>query len=91
MAIARITVVSVADQGDTVIVYGRQAGDPPDEPPIGFVFQAKGADAAPAERASRLIPGSEAVVEYSVVDSGWYLARRLDIPPPGPADLRSVP
>lgn len=63
-----------------MVVYGRRIGDSGNEPPTGFVFQTKGADAALAERASRLEPGSEAVVEYSVIDAGWNLARALDAP-----------
>jgi len=75
MPIARITVISVSDEGDQVIVRGSQG----DGAPMAFVFGTKGADADPAmaERASRLRTGDLAVIDYAVVADGWYRARGL--------------
>jgi hypothetical protein len=69
MPIARITVTAVSDEGDDVIVWGRPEDAPDDSEPVGFVFQAKGehADDGLAERASRLAPGAEAVIDEDVL------------------------
>lgn len=74
---SRIIVAAVADEGDTVIVWGRPATDGGD--PIGFAFHTKGehADVAIAERASRLAVGTEAVIDYTAVADGWNVARNL--------------
>lgn len=79
MPIARITVTTVSDEGDTVVVYGQPERAPTGVEPVGFVFQTKGedADVGLAERASRLTPGSGVVVDYVVVAEGWNLARGL--------------
>jgi hypothetical protein len=76
MPIARITITSVSDEGDQVIIRGTK-GD--DHTETAFVFQVKGdgADPGMAERASRLASGAEAMIDYSVVAEGWNLARGL--------------
>ncbi len=60
MPIARITITSVSDEGDQVIIRGTK-GD--DHTETAFVFQVKGdgADPGMAERASRLASGAEAI------------------------------
>jgi hypothetical protein len=77
MPIARITVTSVSDEGDQVIVRGAQG----DGAPVAFVFQAKGDDGDPgmAERASRLRAGDRAVIDCAVVADGWYRAKGLSL------------
>ena len=79
MPIARITVTAVSDEGDNVIVWGRSEHAPSEGDPIGFVFQTKGeqADVALAERASRLVDGTEAAIDYVPVAGGWNLGRGL--------------
>ena len=79
MPIARITVTAVSDEGDNVIVWGRPEHAPSEGDPIGFVFQTKGeqADVALAERASRLVDGTEAAIDYVPAAGGWNLGRRL--------------
>jgi len=79
MPIARITVTAVSDEGDNVIVWGRSEHAPSEGEPLGFVFQTKGeqADIALAERASRLVGGTEAAIDYIPVAGGWNLGRGL--------------
>jgi hypothetical protein len=79
MPIAHITVTAVSDEGDNVIVWGRPEHAPYDGEPIGFVFQTKGeqADITIAERASRLVDGTEAAIDYTPVAGGWNLGRGL--------------
>jgi hypothetical protein len=79
MPIARITVVNVSDQGDTVTVWGQPEHAPIANDPVGYVFQAKGedGDAGLAERASRLGSGDQVVIDFSGVVAGWNLARGL--------------
>jgi len=79
MPIARITVVNVSDQCDTVTVWGQPEHAPTGNDPVGYVFQAKGegGDAGLAERASRLGSGDEVVIDFSGVVSGWNFARGL--------------
>lgn len=79
MLTTRVTVTAVWDQGDTVIVWGRPEHAAEDSEPIGFVFQAKGAqaDVDLAEQASRLARGTEAVIGYVPVADDWNLATRL--------------
>ncbi len=79
MPIARIRVTAVSDEGDNVIVWGRPEHAPDDSEPVGFAFQAKGAqaDVGLAERASRLACGADAVIDYVSVTVDWNLARGL--------------
>ena len=79
MPIARITVTAVSDEGDTVVVWGRHKGAPSEGDPIGFVFQAKGeqADIGLAERASRLVDGTETAIDYTPLAGGWNLGRGM--------------
>jgi hypothetical protein len=79
MPVARITVTTVSDEGDTVIVWGRPEHGSDDSEPIGFAFQTKGeqADVGLAERASRLARGTEAVIDYASVAAAWDLAKGL--------------
>jgi hypothetical protein len=79
MPIAHITVTAVSDEGDTVVVWGRPKGTPSEGDPIGFAFSAKGeqADIGLAERASRLVDGTEAAIDYIPVATGWNLGRGL--------------
>ena len=79
MPIARITVTAVSDEGDNVVVWGRPEHAPHGGEPIGFVFQTKGeqADIGLAERASRLVDGTEAAIDYIPVATGWNLGRGL--------------
>ncbi|RLE15184.1 MAG: hypothetical protein DRJ28_04530 [Actinobacteria bacterium] len=79
MPIARITITSVSDEGDNVIVWGRTEHVPDDSEPVGYTFQTKGphADTGLAERASKLAFGMEAVIEYASIAKDWNLARGL--------------
>lgn len=79
MPIARITVTAVSDKGDNVIVWGLPEHAADESEPIGFVFQTKGAqaDVGLAERASRLVRGTEAVIGYASVADGWNIANGL--------------
>ena len=79
MPIARIAVTAVSDEGDNVVVWGRPEHVPSEGEPIGFVFQTKGeqADIGLAERASRLVVGTEAAIDYIAVAGGWNLGRGL--------------
>lgn len=79
MPLARITVTSVSDEGDSVIVWGRSDYATDESEPIGFVFQVKGedADVGVAERASRLGYGTEVIIDYAAVAVGWNVARGL--------------
>ena len=79
MPIARITVTSVSDEGDQVIVWGRPEDASESIDPVGFAFQAKGdqGDVGLTERASRLRSGQGAVIEYTAVADGWSLATGL--------------
>jgi len=79
MQTARITVTAVSDEGDNVVVWGRPEHTPHEGELVGFVFQAKGeqADIGLAERASRLVVGTEAAIEYTPVAGGWNLGREL--------------
>ena len=79
MPIARITVAAVSDEGDNVVVWGRPEHGPPEGEAIGFVFQTKGeqADIRLAERASRLVDGTEVAIDYIPVTGGWNLGRGL--------------
>ena len=79
MPIVRITVTAVSDEGDNVVVWGRAEHAPAEGEPIGFVFQTKGeqADITLAERASRLVGGTEAAIDYIPVAGGWNLGRGL--------------
>lgn len=79
MPVAQITVTAVSDEGDNVIVWGRLEHAADDNEPLGFVFQAKGAEADVelAERASRLARGMGAVIEYTSVADDWNIARGL--------------
>jgi len=79
MPIARITVIAVSDEGDNVVVWGRPEHTPLEGEPIGFVFQTKGeqADIGLAERASRLVEGTEVAIDYTPVAGGWNLGRGL--------------
>ena len=79
MPIVRITVTAVSDEGDNVIVWGRSEHAPSEGDPIGFVFQTKGeqADIGLAERASRLVDGTETAIDYTPVAGGWNLGRGL--------------
>lgn len=81
MPLARITVTSVSDEGDQVIVWGRKEHSDPDTDPVGFVFLVKGegGDVGLAVRASRLSNGTEAMIDYAVVADGWNLARGLSV------------
>ena len=82
MPTARVVVTAVTDEGDNVIVWGRPENAARDSEPVGFVFQAKGAqaDALLAEQASRLARGSETVISYATVADDWNLASGLSIP-----------
>jgi len=79
MPIARIKVTAVSDQGDNVIVWGRTEYVPDDCEPVGYAFQTKGehADIGLAERASKLVYGTEAVIDYVAIAKDWNLARGL--------------
>ena len=79
MPIAHITVTAISDEGDNVIVWGRSEHAPSGGEPIGFVFQTKGeqADIRLAERASRLVDGTETAIDYTPVAGGWNLGRGL--------------
>ncbi|MEN8239747.1 MAG: hypothetical protein ABFR53_11170 [Actinomycetota bacterium] len=79
MPIARITVTSVSDEGDIVIVWGRTQYGSDDSEPAGYAFQTKGehGDVGLAERASKLVYGTEAVIEYRAITEDWNLARGL--------------
>ena len=79
MPIARITVTAVSDEGDNVVVWGRPNHAPYEGESIGFVFQTKGehADTGLAKRASRLVAGTEAAIDYTPVAGGWNLGRGL--------------
>ena len=79
MPIAHITVTAVSDEGDNVVVWGRSEHAPSENEPVGFVFQTKGeqADIGLAERASRLVDGTEAAIDYIPVATGWNLGRGL--------------
>lgn len=79
MPIARILVTAVSDEGDTVVVWGRDENEPEDDEPIGFAFAAKGEppDIALAERASRLRSGDTAAIEYVSIADGWNIAGDL--------------
>ncbi len=79
MPIARIRVTAVSDEGDNVIVWGRTEHVPDNSEPVGYAFQAKGAhaDIGLAERASKLVFGTEAVIEYTSITKDWNLARGL--------------
>ncbi len=79
MPVARITVTAVSDEGDHVVVWGRTEHGSDVGEPIGFVFQTKGelSDVELAERASRLTPGTEAVIDYTPVVGDWNLAKGL--------------
>ena len=81
MPITIITVTAVSDEGDTVVVWGRPDDAPDDSEPVGYVFQTRGDDhtVALAERASRLVSGTEAAVEYTAVTEGWNLGRGLAV------------
>lgn len=81
MPVARITVTAVSDEGDTVVVWGRLEGGAHEDEPTGFVFQTKGEHAASglAERASRLVADTPAVIEYTPVAGGWNLGRGLSV------------
>lgn len=82
MPAARITVTAVSDEGDSVIVWGRPEHASDDGEPIGFAFQAKGEEANVelAERASRLVCGTEVVIDYVAVTIDWNLSRGLSAP-----------
>ena len=76
---------TVTDEGDTVVVHGRPSGDDSYDSASGevaIVFRVKTADADPAlaERASRLAPGMGVVIDCVRIDDGWYLGRGLEIP-----------
>lgn len=77
--VMRITVTAVSDEGDVVVVWGRPEHAPGDREPMGFAFLAKGDQAGVglAERASRLARGSEVIIDYAPVATGWNLARGL--------------
>ena len=79
MPTERITVTAVSDEGDNVVVWGRPEYAPDEGEPIGFVFQTKGehADIGLAERASRLVDGTEAAIDYTPVAGDWNLGRGL--------------
>ena len=79
MPVARITVTAVSDEGDSVVVWGRPEHSCGGSNPIGFVFQTKGerADRRLAERASRLVDGARATIDYSPVAGGWNLGKGL--------------
>lgn len=82
MPVARITVTALSDEGDSVIVWGRLEDDTCGNKPVGFVFQTKGeqVDGGLVERASRLVRGMEAVIDYEPVAAGWNIARGLSAP-----------
>ena len=75
--LARITVASVTDEGHHVIVWGTPEHRP--DEPVGFSFPTKGedADVGLAERASRLVAGTQIVINYTAVTDGWNVARGL--------------
>lgn len=79
MVLANITVTSVIDEGDQVIVWGRTEDAPADSDPIGFVFLAKGegSDVELAVRASRLEPGTPVVIDHMAATEQWKVARGL--------------
>jgi len=79
MPIARITVTAVSDEGDIVVVWGRPKTTPSEGDPIGSAFHTKGeqADIGLAERASRLVDGTETAIDYIPVATGWNLGRGL--------------
>ncbi|MCZ7532362.1 MAG: hypothetical protein M5U23_02945 [Acidimicrobiia bacterium] len=81
MAIARIKVTAVSDEGDNVVVWGRTEYVRYDSDPVGYTFQAKGehADIGLAERASRLASDGEAVIEYVSIAKDWKLASGLSV------------
>ena len=81
MPTARISVTTVTDEGDTVIVWGRPQHASDDTESLGFVYQTKGSrmDAALAERASRLTRGTQCVITYVVVADEWNVANDLTI------------
>jgi thiamine monophosphate kinase len=76
MPSARITVASVTDEGDQVIVRGT-LGDT--STAMTFVFRTKGDRIEPAlaDRASRLGAGVVVSVDYAVVAEGWNVALGL--------------
>jgi hypothetical protein len=77
-----IIVVSVIDEGDTVIVRGLPEDAGETSVPLAFAFHTKG-ERGSIERAvaaSRLVRGSTVVIEYESVAEGWNLARRLSAP-----------
>jgi hypothetical protein len=82
MPIARITVVSVSDEGNGVIVWGRSDSAPEDGELIGYVFRVEGErdSRALAERASRLASGTAATIDYVAVTGEWRRARGLSCP-----------
>jgi hypothetical protein len=81
MPMARIVVTAVTDEGDIVVVWGRPEQAAEDSQPVGFAFHAKGerADVALAARASRLVSGTAAVIEYASVTDGWSIASGLAV------------
>lgn len=81
MPIARIIVTAVSDEGGSVVVWGRLEDAADHSESLGFVFQAKRAqaDVGLAERASRLARGTRAVVDYTPVTNVWNIARGLSV------------
>jgi len=79
MPLARVSVVSVSDEGDSVIVWGRSDSAPEDSELIGYVFGAEGGrdSRALAERASRRASGALATIDYMAVTGEWRRARGL--------------
>jgi len=77
-----ITVISIIDEGDTVIVRGTPVDAAETGAFVGFAFHTKGDGGSieRAEAASRLEAGTTVVIEYEPVADGWNLARRLSAP-----------
>ncbi len=76
MALTRVTVASVIDEGDQVIVRGIPAGG---DDEVAVVFTAKGGSADPglAERVSRLATGDVVDIDAVIVVGGWYTGRSI--------------
>lgn len=73
----RIVLTDAARKGGHVIVWGTPEHGT--DEPVGFTFPTKGenADVGLAGRASRLVAGTEAVIEYMIVTDEWNVAQGL--------------
>jgi hypothetical protein len=75
MPVTRITVASVVDEGDQVVVRGTRS----DGRDMAFAFVTKGANGDPelAARASRLSAGDVVDVDAVPVIEGWHVGRDI--------------